>query len=43
MDQAEPTQKEVNAANIGLTFIPEYDFPHAVYEISPSEMNTDGL
>ncbi len=43
MDQQEPSVKEKNANNLGLTFIPEYDFPHAIYEISPSEMSSDGL
>jgi hypothetical protein len=43
MDQVDPTSKEKNASNLGLSFIPEYDFPHAVYEISPSEMSSDGL
>ena len=43
MDQGDPSPKETNAANIGLTIIQEYDFPHAIYEISPSEMNSDGL
>ena len=43
MDAVEPTAKEKNAASLGLTFIPEYDFPHAIYEISPTEMTADGL
>jgi len=43
LDSVEPTTKEKNATNLGLTFIPEYNFPHAIYEISPSEMSSDGL
>jgi len=43
LDSVEPTTKEKNATNLGLTFIPEYKFPHAIYEITPSEMSSDGL
>jgi hypothetical protein len=43
LDTVEPTTKEKNATNLGLTFIPEYNFPHAIYEITPSEMSSDGL
>ena len=43
LDSVEPTTKEKNATNLGLTFIPEYKFPHAIYEIKPSEMSSDGL
>ena len=43
MDTVEPTTKEKNATNLGLTFVPEFNFPHAIYEITPNEMSSDGL
>lgn len=43
MEAQEATTKEKNALGLGLTFIPEYNFPHCIYEISPSEMSSDGL
>jgi len=34
---------EKDAEDVGLTLIDEYLFPHAVYQISPADMNPEGL
>ena len=37
------TKQEEDAHTQGITVIPEYKFPHGIFEISPSEMNSDGM
>jgi hypothetical protein len=36
-------EREKEAEESGLTLIDEFTFPHAVYQISPSDMNPEGL
>ena len=36
-------EREQEAAEANLTLINEFMFPHAVYQISPADMNPEGL
>lgn len=36
-------ERETEAAEAGLTIVDEYHFPHAIYQISPTDMNPEGL
>ncbi len=34
---------ELDAAEEGLILIDEFEFPHAIYQVGPTEMNAEGL
>lgn len=36
-------ENEKEAEELGLTLVDEYRFPHAVFQITPSDMNPEGL
>lgn len=36
-------EDEKEAEEAGLTLVDEYTFPHAVFQISPADMNPEGL
>ena len=36
-------QNEAHAAEEGLILLDEFKFPHAIFQLAPTEMNADGL
>ena len=40
---AEPTKREEIAESQAITVLPEFQFPHGIFKITPSEMTADGL
>lgn len=36
-------EDEKEAEEVGLTLVDEYTFPHAVFQITPADMNPEGL